>query len=412
MRIALVCDYALDYLGGAQTALLQQAGALAAAGHEVLLVAPAGRRVPAGLVPPGVEWRRVRARLTLPGLGLPLVRNGRALRAELSGLLAARRIEVVHAHSELGLVAAASAVADDLGIPRLHTVHTLFWRSGLPAALQPLAAALVAAFHRGVTGRRLVAAPVQGAPADAALRRMTVTAARGADAVISPSDHQAALLRAAGLPRVVQLENTVAVPGAARPPALDGAWGPLRVVWAGRATPEKRLGEFVLGAMAAMDVLGPRALRVEIVGEGPDLAAARRMARAHPGIVFLGRRAHGETVRRMVRSHLVALSSHGFDNQPMVVAEACWASRGVLYVDPALREGVATAGALCDDPGAEGIAAELVRLAQDRGEVVALSRQAHAAYELFRGSRHAAALERLADAVRGESRDEAPGMAA
>src|SRR5699024_6600456 len=38
--VAVVCDYALDYVGGAQTALVEQARALAAAGCGVVVVSP------------------------------------------------------------------------------------------------------------------------------------------------------------------------------------------------------------------------------------------------------------------------------------------------------------------------------------------------------------------------------------
>ncbi len=43
-RVAIVCDYLLDYLGGAQTAMLEQARALAAAGHAVIMIARPNRR--------------------------------------------------------------------------------------------------------------------------------------------------------------------------------------------------------------------------------------------------------------------------------------------------------------------------------------------------------------------------------
>ena len=46
MRIAIVLDYSLDLIGGAQRAALNEAAALSAEGHRVLLIAPrpTGRR--------------------------------------------------------------------------------------------------------------------------------------------------------------------------------------------------------------------------------------------------------------------------------------------------------------------------------------------------------------------------------
>ena len=129
-RIALVIDYSLDYLGGAQSAFLDEAQLLLSRGHAVTIVAPCVRR---GAEP---EWsRRWRAAggdlvlvphlITIPGVDLPLVRNTAALRRHLMDALSSRQIEVVHTHSEFGLSAAAVSVARRIGLRTAQTVHPL-----------------------------------------------------------------------------------------------------------------------------------------------------------------------------------------------------------------------------------------------------------------------------------------------
>src|SRR6218665_1646705 len=100
MRVLIICDYSLLYLGGAQIALMRQADALAAAGHEVSLLGPnAGavtmdERITAIEPPHG---------LVLPCLDFPLLRVGDPLRRFVDALLAVGRFDLVILHSEFAL---------------------------------------------------------------------------------------------------------------------------------------------------------------------------------------------------------------------------------------------------------------------------------------------------------------------
>ena len=70
------------------------------------------------------------------------------------------------------------------------------------------------------------------------------------------------------------------------------------------------------------------------------------------------------------------LTSLGFDNQPMTIAEAVSRERGVLYCDPKLREGLEHAGFLSESPDESGIADALVALVSDPELLLDLSRGA------------------------------------
>jgi glycosyltransferase involved in cell wall biosynthesis len=384
-RIAVVCDYALDYLGGAQTALVEQVAALAADGAQVVVVAPssAAAAAKAGLGG-GVAYEQVPARWVLPGLAMPVVTNSARLRRRLAAIFAEHRVEVVQLHSEFGVAAGAVGVARELGLPVVHTVHTFFWQTSLRP--QVLVAALVRAFHRGVTGWRPSRANLADRAADSALRNMTLGVARRADQVVSPSAHQAERLRAAGLDRVAVVPNTVTASGrAAR--VLDRVDGPLRVVWIGRCEPEKRILPFVRALAAAQRGLGPGRLHGVVVGDGSQLAEARQIA-GDAEIDFLGRQDHDRVPDLLAEAHLVALTSYGFDNQPMTIVEAVAAGRGILYCDPALSEGLAGPG--IQVPAAEAeISAALVDLVERPDRVVAASRATEQARTEFAPRTHA-----------------------
>jgi len=390
LRVAVICDYSLGYLGGAQTALLQEAAALAAAGVTVLLLSPSTEEIwervrPAG----GIEHVRIRSGFTLPGLGLPVVVNSRRLRARIAGILADRRIQVVHLQSEFGLAAAAVAAASGMGLPVVHTVHTFFWQA--PPRGQRLLAPAVRRFHRLVTGMPPASAELADRPADSALRNMTLTIARRADLVLSGSAHQADRLRQAGLDSVAILPNTVSrVRDAA---VLTSADGPLKIIWIGRCVPEKRILVFVRAVVAAIDQLGPGAIEATVVGDGPQLDEARAIAAGRPGISFLGRQNHDQVTALLTASQLAVLTSYGFDNQPMTVVEAVMALRGVLYCDPALQEGLDGPGILAP-PDEAGLTGALVGLARDPAPVIAASRAAATTRETFSPDHHAAELIR------------------
>jgi len=388
LGVAVVCDYSLGYLGGAQTALVQEVSALAAAGVRVLLLSPSTEETWQRVRPVGdVEHVRIPSRFTLPGLGLPVVGNTRRLQLRIAELLLAHRCQVVHLQSEFGLAAAAITVAAQLRIPVVHTVHTFFWQA--PSAAQGALAVGVRRFHQLITRLPPTTARLSDRPADSALRNMTLTIASRASLVLSPSAHQADRLREAGLARVLVLPNTIAtVPQASELTDLDG---PLKIIWIGRCVPEKRILIFVRAAVAALDRVGPTKINFIVIGDGPQLPEARTIAGARVGISFLGRQDHDQVTRLLAESHLAALTSYGFDNQPMTIVEAVMALRGVIYCDPALREGLDGPGILAPHDEA-GLADTMVELAYDPQRVMAASQAATGVRDSFRPEHHAAEL--------------------
>ena len=378
MRILLAIDYKLSYLGGAQTAFTQQALALAAAGHRVTVAAPDASRQTA-LRGAGIQTWDAPFHLVLPGVDLPLVRNSPKLRRAVAALLHDLRIDLVLVHSEFGLTAAVVQAARVLRVPTMHTVHTFFWRG--PRAASPTAP-LVTAAHTVLTGHPSARIRLSPRPLDSALRGTTLAAARSADLVLSPSQHQAAALRAAGLAAVHVISNT----SSERTSTTRGS-GPLRLLWAARFAPEKRLA-VALDAMAIVTrTLGAGAVLLNVAGgpppRGPSAAS----------VVFHGRLPPSAVRSLMDDAHACLITSVGFDNQPMVAIESFAAGAPVIVSDPILAVEFGDAAITTGQPTAEALARCIVQLALDRGPLDAAAAAARAFSSEATPARHAAQIE-------------------
>jgi len=127
-----------------------------------------------------------------------------------------------------------------------------------------------------------------------------------------------------------------------------------------------------------------------VVGDGPELAAARRAAGPYAGgaIEFAGRVPHDQVPTEVARADVIALTSYGWDNQPMTVVEAVTAGRPVLYCDPALTEGLVgldgrPGPGLLNRPDPEALGDRLAALALDRAPVSVAARATARAAAVF-----------------------------
>ncbi|HEY0260965.1 MAG TPA: glycosyltransferase family 4 protein [Lacisediminihabitans sp.] len=395
MRIAIVSDYYFDYVGGAQTSMRQQRLALENAGHSVVIVSPArgvfGRRYQR--VDDGLQ---VRPLFRMPVLDLAVIPNTARTRRALEAYLRDERIDVVHVQTEFGLAHVAKAAAASIGIPLVHTVHSFYWASeGGPQAsvawfihwaLQIVIGAKIP--HQFFTPRKT----------DNLLRNLVLTMAGTADRVVSPSAHQAEDLRAAGVDRpIAVIPNPIAPP--VTPSVLltpETAARP-RFLWVARCEPVKRPLPFARAALDALERTG-NGFGVDFVGEGSDFAALEKLTAGHPEIRVYGSLPHDDVLRMMDESAAVAITSLGFDNQPMTIAEAVSRGRGVLYCDPKLSEGLRNSGALSRTPDEAGLSDALVDLASDPSRLVAMSQGAIIDRELFSPTTY---VERILAVYRG-----------
>jgi glycosyltransferase involved in cell wall biosynthesis len=380
MRIAIVSDYYFDYVGGAQTSMRQQKLALEAAGHFVIIISPArgafGRTY--RLVDDGLL---VKPLFRLPVLDLAVIPNNDRNVTALETYLRAERIDVVHVQTEFGLAHVADSAAGRIGIPLVHTVHSFYWASEGPPQ------ASVAWFIRWALERtiaekipRLFFTPRK---TDNLLRNLVLAMARKAKQVVSPSAHQAADLATAGVTGTISVIPNPIATAAVEPNALtiEQASRP-RFLWVARCEPVKRPLPFARAAIEALERTG-NGFTVDFVGEGSDLAALKKLAANHPNIRIHGALPHDEVLALMDSCSAIALTSLGFDNQPMTIAEAVSRERGVLYCDPKLSEGLHNSGFLSATPDDAGLANAIVELVSDPSLLVGLSEGARIDRELF-----------------------------
>jgi glycosyltransferase involved in cell wall biosynthesis len=352
VRIAIISDFFLDYVGGAQSSILEQKASLEASGHTVYLVAAVSRT--RGNMD-AVDLA-IRAPFTVPGLLLPVVSNTPRLVSRLAEFFYAEGIQVVHPQTEFGLAHAAVTAANELGLPVVHTVHTFYWQS---SGVGPtLAAPVMKALLQAVTRARFPRTRFTGRPSDDTLRNLTAALAERADVVVSPSEHQGADLTAAGIQSpVVIVPNPIS--RSPRPAELLAADAPPRFLWVARCEPEKRPLVF---AAAALEALRTAEFEVDFVGDGSQLDELRALVTDEPRIRVHGSLGHEAVLDLIDSSSMVALTSHGFDNQPMTIAESVSRYRGVLFCDPKLREGLGDSGYLSATPDAHGLAVALIEL--------------------------------------------------
>lgn len=371
----------------------QQQLALEAAGHDVVMVSAARGR--GARTRPVVDGLTITPAFTLPGLELPVIPNIERTRRSLRRLFEAERIDVVHVQSEFGLAHAATDVAASLGIPVIHTVHTLYWASddNWHAPLEPLIRRTLSR----LTGASIPRVALTPRPVDNLLRNVTLAMAKRADAVISPSAHQGQDLQDAGITtEVTVLPNPV---GTSSRPAVALPDGPPSFLWVARCDVVKRPLPFAEAAIEALARTG-NGFSVDFVGDGADRPALQKLVAGHPELRVRGALPHSDVLDLMDAASAVVLSSLGFDNQPMTIAEAVSRERGILYCDPKLREGLLHAGYLAANPEVSGLADALVELVQKPGLLQELSRGAAQDGAQFSPTTYVARFVALARALR------------
>ncbi|MES2094231.1 MAG: glycosyltransferase family 4 protein [Actinomycetota bacterium] len=394
MTIAIVSDYYFDYVGGAQTSMRQQKLALEDAGHRVVIVSPAR-----GLWAPrhqrSADGLLVKPLFRLPVLDLAVIPNNSRSVAALANYLRAEKVDVVHVQTEFGLAHVADAAAAKLHIPLVHTVHSFYWASEGPP--QASVAWFIRWALQRVIGEKLPTIQFTPRKTDNLLRNLVLAMARRARQVVSPSKHQAQDLANAGVTGTITvIPNPIATTDIpSNPLTLDQAQRP-SFLWVARCEPVKRPLYFARAAIAAL-ARTDNGFTVDFVGEGSDLAALRKLAAGHPEIRVQGSLPHDEVLAMMDASAAVALTSLGFDNQPMTIAEAVSRERGVLYCDPKLKEGLLNSGYLSQTPDDAGLADAIVALVEDPSLLVGLSQGALIDRELFSPTNYA---ERIVEVYR------------
>nr|WP_232541418.1 cytochrome P450 [Nocardia bovistercoris] len=369
-------DFHPDTLGGIQTAVAALRGGLERTGHRVtLFVAPHSNGAPhssaaAPTLADVVELHASGPRVNDFPMVLPTARNDELIDA----VFAARGpFDVVHTHTTYGVSIAGMKAARRHRVPLVHTAQSRddnFLEHTSPA---PLAAALaLRAFHGCFVPHDRRMPRVAESRAARHAWRTIVGQAQAADHVIAPTRHFAQALLAHGLTaplRVVSNGVDDELVDRLRDAAPEDlrTQGPLRLVWSGRLSAEKR----PLTAVEAVRMTPGCTL--DLFGEG-DLRDRIRAVVDRDGLADRIR-AHGRVPRErwvatVAHADVVLSTSHDFDTQGLVLLEAVAAGVPIVHCDPALAESVPEGGGVCAaDPSAAALARTIAELDADRAKL-------------------------------------------
>ncbi|MFI2476134.1 glycosyltransferase [Nocardia xishanensis] len=366
VHVAIFTDFHPATLGGVQTAMRSLRDGLRRLGHRVTVFCPPAP----GSAPSDAETVVLGALPVAMSNGLPVVLPTRATRRRIDAAFAERGpIDIVHALTTYGCGISGIRAARRHGIPIVQTMQsrddTVIAQYSPAPYLSALTMRLVHGWFVPLRGRP----PSDGDDRIARLAwRPLIAQAQAADRVIVPTRHFARRVAAHGVDRPIHVvsngiddELLDRVRGAED--EATNTDGPLRALWCGRLSAEKRPLEAIEVARLVEDCT------LDVYGGGP-LADRVRSAVAEADLG--GRvRLHGEVGQddclRAMRGHDVLLLTSDCDTQGMVLLEAMAMGLPVLYCDPELSETVpADGGVRARDRSVESFATELKALARNR----------------------------------------------
>ena len=365
LRVAILAESYLPYLSGVTVSTDALARGLGAAGHEVLVVAPAPGhgRSPGSAGSPGSEPRFA----WLPSYQMPwLVPEGFRMPIPLLGSRALAEAlafapHVVHAQSPFVSGVLAARLARRCGAPLVFTHHTRFADYGhyLGPFARPGSAVIRGHLRRFWAGCAAIVAPSTDLADEIAGR---LPAGRGPIVRTIPTGVDVGAIRA--LPTI-------------NPRPAAGWPADSRVIASlGRLAPEKSVGT-VIDAFARL-APGDQRLRLLLIGDGPSqVALEARVAQQglQSRVHFAGKRPRLEALALLKGAELFAFASRT-ETQGLVLAEALTCGLPVIAIEgPGVRDSVRDGrdGIVVPDASAAAVASAMGRLLADDERRAALA---------------------------------------
>ncbi|MGC9333850.1 MAG: glycosyltransferase [Anaerolineae bacterium] len=376
MRIGLFADCYEPTISGVVTSLLQLRRGLERLGHEIVLLVP---ETPGYREEDGAVYRFA----SLPFNRASGFRFGLVAPRAVQHIVRREKLDIIHTHTEYSLGWAGKCSAQRLGLPFLHTAHTLHqaYRHYLPLG-KAVPARLVQSYLRlFLSGCDALVCPSEKA------HNYFKAFVPGVKAVVigngvDPTDfrpqcrsqEQEALTR-----RALGLSPTDQV-----------------ILYAGRIAPEKRVVE-LLEALSLLLQAHPRA-RLLFVGSGPadqDLAVAVERHGLSRQVILVGK-VHWPQMHWFYSLAHVFVTASLSEMQPMTLIEATLCGLPIVA-----RRDPAYTGLVRDDENGylvasdRELAATAMDLLQDESRRQRLSENARLLSETFSAKRYAGQLERL-----------------
>lgn len=343
MNILFVSDFTIGSAGGVQSSVDMQRRELRRNGHRVVMLCPhAGNYM--GLDEDDVFY--LPSFKYLRPSGSPVVNPLRyTIKSLVMQLLATADFDIVHSHTTSILGLQASKIARALNVPLVQTMHgrdDVFAEQTfvLPWLTSSLIYAMNYAYlpHKTFTTKSKLSITARNQ------WNIMLNYIERADAVTVPSKHftDKFISHGADKTKLHVLSNGLDDQVIDAIPLMKRQFSsPLRLLWCGRVSSEKRPECFV----ELCDQLGDKVIG-SIYGDGPqtpkikDLVASRRQ-----NMTFYGRYKQSEIYPIMQANDVLIYSSHDFDNQPMIMLEAAASGLPVVYCDPDLKECMPASGA-------------------------------------------------------------------
>lgn len=378
MHVAFFTDLHPATVGGAQISVTSQQRALEQLGHQVTVFTP-----PLILHPdpdPGlVELKPVPVLARLACVlskydDFVFVWPSRANAALIDAAFSERGpIDVVHIQGDLGVALAGAEAARRHGIPVVQTKHSrydAYFEQATPAPL--FLASVVSRMQKRHRTAQFTFTRRKESAASRSAWRFMVAHAQAVDHVIAPTRHFAQALTSRGVNRPVSaISNGIDDDAIERAMTgeITGSAGdePLRLVWCGRLSSEKR----VLEAVEAVATV--KNCTLDIYGGGQLETTLRehiQSAGLTDRISVHGWISREECLTVMRSSDALLFTSYGFDTQGLVLLEAAAMSLPAIYCDPALSESVPeNGGLLAADASPAAIAAAIRTVVEGRDKL-------------------------------------------
>ncbi|MEV6767276.1 glycosyltransferase [Nocardia sp. NPDC051030] len=388
LHVAIFTDFHPATLGGVQTAMRSLCDALRELGHRVTVFsAPAP-----GSVPSDANTVILKSVPFSMANGLPVVLPTRANRRLIDAAFTERApIDLVHSLTTYGCGISGIRAARRHNIPVVQTMQSRDDTVIEKYSPSPYLAALTMRLLHGWF------VPLRTQPAydgDTRTTRLAwrpmIAQAQATDRVIVPTHHFARRLADRGVDKPIHV-----VSNGIDDALLDSLRGtadsvtemdaPLRALWCGRLSPEKRPLEAIevtrLVDDCTLDIYGSGALADSAQ---TAITKAELAHRVH---------LHGEVdqpeVLRAMRDHDLLLLTSDCDTQGMVLLEAVAMGLPIIYCDPELSETVPEDGGIQTlDPSVESFATVLKDLAHNRSRLPQMRKALAAHADEPRQSRH------------------------
>lgn len=387
MNILFVSDFTIGSAGGVQSSVDMQRRELRRQGHRVVMLCPhpgsymgfdADEDV---LYVPSFKYLR-------PS-GSPVVNPLRyTVKSLVVKLLGIADFEIVHAHTTSILGLQASKIASALNVPLIQTMHgrddvfaeqTFF----MPWLTSSVIYALNYAYapHKSFTTKKNLSITARNQ------WNIMLNYIDRADAVTIPSQHftNKFISHGAEKRKLNVLSNGLDDQVIDAIPYIKRQFSaPLRLLWCGRISSEKRPECFI----ELCEQLGDKVIG-SIYGDGPLTPKIRQQiaeSRAQ-NMTFYGRYKQSEIYPIMQANDVLIYSSHDFDNQPMIMLEATASGLPVVFCDPDLAECMPGNGArLTVSPASISFAEAINELSSQDAKLPAMERAMYAHRDNIRQS--------------------------